>query len=211
MAYSKKLNLVFIHIPKCAGTSIIEAMRKVDPLVEHGHNKWYYYTEYSIASRDPMSFTVVRNPWDRVYSCYRYAIQKESYWYGKNKKWDVHPDYDVLKNYDFKDAVKILFNNKQLLEVPEYMRVNFRYFGDNWSYQHPFFSDIKSHKTIKQILRYENMDEICGWLEDVYGLNIPLLNVSKSDDYRLNYDGETIDLVSKIYSKDIEILKYKFE
>jgi hypothetical protein len=207
MAYSKKLNLVFVHIPKCAGTSIIEAMRSVDPSVEHGHNKWYYYTAYSIVSKDPMSFTIVRNPWDRVYSCYRYAIQKESYWHGENKRWGIHPDYNILKNYNFKDAVKILYNNKHLLDLPEHSRSNFKH---NWSYQHPFFTDEKTHKTIKQILRYENMSDICGWLLDAYGLEVPVLNVSHSEDYKTHYDDETIDLVSQIYAKDISILKYKF-
>ena len=208
MAYSKKLNLIFIHVPKCAGTSVIEAMRKIDPSTDHGHKPWTEYDTYEINIKSPASFTIVRNPWDRVFSCYNYARKSESYWHGQNKQYGVHPDHELLKKYDFKDCVKMLYYNRELLDKPANLRPNFKH---NWDHQHKYIFDKDGKPKVDHILRFEFMDEITDWLKSVHNLDLPELNIStKGQDYKDHYDDEMIDLVSQIYNMDIKLLKYVF-
>ena len=203
MAYSKKLDLVFIHIPKNAGTSIIEAMIEKDNTVKHGHYNWRLYS----GSNPKYSFSIVRNPWDRVYSCYRYAKMEKSFWHGKGSKWGTHPDYKICNQFNFKDIIKMLYNNRALLDLPEDKRPLFHY---NWSYQYNFIYNGNRVET-KNIFRYENMSKVEKYLEDNFQINLPKLNVSRGkNNYTEQYDDEMIDLVSKIYSKDIELFDYTF-
>ncbi|MFA5549773.1 MAG: sulfotransferase family 2 domain-containing protein [Porticoccaceae bacterium] len=208
MAYSQKLNLLFIHIPKCAGTSIIEAMREVDEQVIHGHNKWSHYQDRITEGSGPQSFAIIRNPWDRAFSCYSYAIKRESYWHGKNKRWGIHPDYMLLVNRSFKDAVRILYENRHLLDLPEQKRPHFHF---NWSYQYPYVYDDDGILKIKKLYRYENINEAISWLEENYGLKVRKLNTSTDGaDYRREYDSEAADMIAAIYGKDVEMFDFSF-
>lgn len=73
MLVSDKLRLIFVHVPKTGGNSIIEAMREAtDDIRTIGRwhitavggrgafPEWHTYT----------SFAFVRNPWDRTVSAY---------------------------------------------------------------------------------------------------------------------------------------------
>ena len=207
MAYSKKLNLIFIHVPKCAGTSIIEAMRAVDSSVKHGHSKWSDHVMRDITTKKPTSFGIVRNPWDRVFSCYNYARKSSSYWHGKGGIYGVHRDYELLSKYNFKDCIKILYKNRRLLDKPPHDRPHFQH---NWDKQHPYL--YKKHELqVDHVLRFERIDEVADWLHTLYGLTIPKINVSTDgEDYIKHYDDEMVDLVGKIYEEDVRILGYNF-
>lgn len=208
MAYSQMLNLLFIHIPKCAGTSIIEAMKEIDENVMHGHNKWSYYQSERIRSSDPESFAIIRNPWDRIFSCYSYAIKQESFWHGEKKRWGVHPDYKLLVNRSFNEAVSILYENRSLLDLPEQQRPHFHF---NWSYQYPYVYDENGILKVKALYRYDKIQEATSWLERKYGLNIRKLNASTEGfDYRKQYDTNAVEMVAEIYNKDIELFGFSF-
>ena len=83
MTICHKRKLIFIHIPKNAGTSIIKAMCPrpereevvFDKTIEE-YKEYYgeYWDEYK-------KFTVIRDPIDRFISAYKYARMKESGWF----------------------------------------------------------------------------------------------------------------------------------
>ena len=128
MAYSKKLNLIFVHVPKCAGTSIIEAMRAVDPSVAHGHSKWSDHVMRDITTKKPTSFGIVRNPWDRFLSCYTYFKK-----YGIRQGHDVSTGEIVNKFENFEEfthsfkSVQHLIKSSHLKNQTEWLdeRLNF--------------------------------------------------------------------------------------
>lgn len=168
MAYSEKLNLIYINIPVNGGDIIKEKMKLKDFSTDINDVTWKYYDVYPIRLVDPMSFTIVRNPWDRVYDYFSNTTHK-----------------------DFKDFVLSLKSNKIL--------------GD----QYPFIKDNEGYSKVKQILRYEFINEVFGWLNDVYGLGLSEIS-TKYSDYKNHYDSETISIVSDLYTEDIQKFNYGF-
>jgi len=74
MPVSFKHKLIFIHIPKNAGTSIRESLIDIDPDVIYWryHHTAEEYNEFLTRTKDFFKFTFVRNPWDRTISHYLY-------------------------------------------------------------------------------------------------------------------------------------------
>jgi hypothetical protein len=62
--------LQYIHVPKCAGNSVRKALRDAGASPESGHHTYEHY----IKCRKPAQFYIatIRNPWDRMVSCYEY-------------------------------------------------------------------------------------------------------------------------------------------
>ena len=81
MTICHERNLIFVHIPKNAGTSIIKAMATevenifmdatIEEYKEHYKDYWDKYKK----------FTVIRDPIDRFISAYKFARMKESGWF----------------------------------------------------------------------------------------------------------------------------------
>lgn len=205
MAYSEKLNLIFVHIPKCAGTSIIEAMVNIDPSTKHGHNSWNFYKNLN----STYSFSIVRNPWDRVVSCYNYAKMDSSYWHGTNKIYGEHPDYKLANSLSFKDLIKLFYKNKFLLNYPAYRRTHFRH---NWDRQVPYIYDYDLNLKVSDLYRFEDLDKVIPELCKRFNLDILHINKSNIDnvDYKSFYDEETKNMIYDIYREDIDVLNYSF-
>ena len=84
MLYNKKKGWAFVHVPKNAGTAIIQAadaMRSEDNSIEwmdRGdsvyHNKWSYWSQFD-ELKDLQPVGLLRNPWDRCLSLYTYNVE----------------------------------------------------------------------------------------------------------------------------------------
>src|SRR5439155_3241285 len=66
-------NCIFVHQRKCAGISIIRAFG-LDPSIPDWHfmNDGALSAEYTLAPPGYFRFSVVRNPWDRFVSGWKY-------------------------------------------------------------------------------------------------------------------------------------------
>lgn len=64
---------VFVHIPKCAGTSVVELFDSGSPRRTHAEWLRFYQADRKAFERF-FKFTFVRNPIDRFLSAYRYII-----------------------------------------------------------------------------------------------------------------------------------------
>jgi hypothetical protein len=65
-------NTTFIHIPKTGGSSITAWYRKN---INSKINKYIHFTLKEIKNPAPITFAVIRNPWDRVVSIYSFLIE----------------------------------------------------------------------------------------------------------------------------------------
>lgn len=63
----------FIHIPKCAGTSIVKSLGVIDP----GHYTYSDLVKMKVIRGDEPVILVIRNPVDRIISTYNYAKKAE--------------------------------------------------------------------------------------------------------------------------------------
>jgi hypothetical protein len=185
--YDKPL---FVHIPKTAGTSILNVFKDkgLDPWdrrsVEYprGHLPLVILKQQNIFSESVFSFAVVRNPYTRTYSCFHQ--------FNKSNKTNISFT-EYLKNIQRNNISRIT----PLLHLPQYLYV----IDDNGT--------IATDK----IYRFENLNE----LKSDFNLELGFDNPGKYvvELYNKDYTSEAIDLVHKIYKSDFERFGYseKFE
>lgn len=97
------LKLILIHVPKTGGTALTELLTKANDgkvLAPGHHGAQWYSTMYPIEWYTYTKVAVVRDPYDRFYSCYHYAKMLKSYWHSPDgsTEWGVHQDYPRLKD-----------------------------------------------------------------------------------------------------------------
>ena len=69
------MKLVFVHNSKTAGVSIVETLEHLPEFYNYGHRPLKLLST-RIATEDVITFTVVRNPFSRVWSQYNYYRTK---------------------------------------------------------------------------------------------------------------------------------------
>ena len=196
--YLDKKRCIFIHIPKTAGTSILAAIGKSSQ-DSRDHLPWYvYYTADPYKFNKYFKFTFVRNPWDRIYSTYRYLQA------GGNQKCDT-PISNIIKSYQTFDQFIIdglgngHFRN-HLLFLP---MANF-ILGPNEEIMVDFVG------------RYENLQKDFERLGRNLKLTTRLPKLNRSPhlvfgDYTRAYcSSKSIDIVGEIYKQDISVFNYNF-
>lgn len=189
---------IFTHIPKTAGLSIGYGI--------FGRHTGNHTTiaEYQIAfNRQEFNnffkFTFVRNPWDRLLSAFLFLKNG-----GRNKR-----DYQWAKKYlspyeSFDDFVMGWVNQKNIN------------MGVHFKPQYKFITIPNNYKPeVNFIGFYENLnndyEHICNRLQIRNQLILENKTIDKTGDYRSYYNDETIEIVSNVYSKDIELFGYDFE
>jgi hypothetical protein len=190
MPVSDDHQLLMVHIPKNAGTSIQE---ELGMRLEGHHDYSWYRRRHPSLWESCVTFCVSRNPFDRAVSCYEYAIQEESYWHSASNPddaaWGKHPDYDRLEGLSFKEALRI---------IPELKH-------QGWRPQHPWVcrgGDLM----VDTVLR---MESLAHDFRSLCGEDLPVLNRSREGrDWRSYYDDEALDLVRAYYVRDFEIFDY---
>lgn len=194
---SHDLKCVFIHIPKCAGTSVYKSL-KLD-FLGSGHAPASKHSEF--LDQRYFSFSFVRNPWDRIASSYRYfrSMQPEDRWYKGNEK---------LSNF----AKELSFNDFVLM-VPEFQKMMIREKGSVRSGIHfqPFSYFLD--KPVDYIGKMENINrdyiKICRRL-DIKIRPLKKINATNASNYQELYIEQTKDIVYNIYKEDIEKYNYEF-
>lgn len=187
---------IYIHIPKCAGTSIWRESGEDFTFFDHNirDKNFKYYKDSLERSYSTFSFTFVRNPWDRLASSYSFL---------KN---------GGLYKVDYEDYQKYFSKYK-----------NFRDLVLNW--QDTFFDQIHFKQQYKWICddddklivdfigRFENIQQdfnlICDKLK-IHRKQLVHKNKSKHNHYTEYYDEEMQRIVAEKYAKDIEYFGYKF-
>jgi hypothetical protein len=199
---SHEHKFIFIHIPKCGGTSVECAFNAWDDKDNFfvGSRKQHWFLDQIIKanpeSKDYASFAFIRNPFSRIVSEYKYA-KKESH-----NNCD-HIKSDSPLNLSFKEFCKDL----------EYNLDQYCYHFHEKSLC-DYLLNANGSEKVNYIGRLENFQKdfnaICDKME------IPqkrLPHVFKSDDkknYTEYYDDETRAIIAEKYAKDIDYFGYKF-
>ena len=198
----KNIPLIFTHIPKTAGISISswaereELVRFSRPAGEkHTTTKedieeWKKFVE---TPNKIQSFTVVRNPFDRLVSCWKYYVQR-----GKC-------NFETLEEFVFAERYMnpTSSNPKKKLVVENIGHVN--------SISYNSMNSFINQDTI--ILRYENLVEDFKIIQNMFDRHTPLnwLNGSNREEgYRQYYNEKTKEYISQLYADDLRIFNYKF-
>jgi len=190
MMICHKQKIIFTHIPKTAGTSILDTLGKVNKKQKVILSKPDHRTLIEIKNKDLESFwhyykfTVVRNPWEREWSLYKFLKIKDSFeTYLENVKNDK---YHYAKR---RFRLPNLFSNQV------------------------DFILINNQIELDQIIRFENLNngykELCRAIGKEI-TELPHLRKSNSTSYSDHYNRRCIDLVAELREKDISFLNYSF-
>jgi len=183
------LDYVFIHITKTGGTSITEVVGRVfrkhltvkEVIKYIGRKKW----------DNAYTFTVVRNPWAKVVSQYKFRTKTNK---SKMKEKPITFKNWVIKV--FKENDEYYYNCRPLIFAPQV----------DWLKNNEGIIDID------KILQFENLSEEFSEVAEHIGIDsdLPHLNSTKKSKYQDYYDEETKKIVANWFWEDIETFDYKF-
>lgn len=205
---------IFIHIPKTAGASIINSLEKYKITIiknQRCKNQNYHSTIYDAIDqcniKQYKKFSVVRNPYDRVISWYKFRIKcirhdlKQYYKNNFRKGLILSSSYENLKE-EYEDSQ----NFEKWIS---------KYYNCAWD--NTWFS-IKNNQYewigdyMDIIIRFENLEEELQQ-KILPFKNIELLHSNKSSNQKLYkhwYTEESKKAVYKMYEKDLDFFKYTF-
>lgn len=193
MTINHENKLIFVHIPKNAGTSIIKSMGVENifidkPIDEYKNYYKKYWSEYK-------KFAVVREPIDRFISAYKFSRMEESGWFSSTGKENLqkHVHYEICNSMDINEYVLYLYKNPK-----EFTR---------WTLPQTFFVSDKNEKIeIDYFVRYENLLED---LRQVGLTRIERLNISKINDENLiQLTKKSKKMLYEIYDIDYSNFSY---
>jgi chondroitin 4-sulfotransferase 11 len=177
--------VLFIHVPKAGGTSTQKALS----LGGRGHIRITDVKGY----RRYFSFSVVRNPYSRLVSAFEYLTQRETL-----PAWD-HKESDYVYAYrgDFKRFVK-----EVVAAVDIYRSIHL--------VPQTFFLCDGDRIVVNRLIALEHLDRDLPPLARRVGGARRLSRSNPSlrrqiDEY---YDGETREIVARVYEKDFRLLGY---
>lgn len=200
-----KKKVVYLDIPKVANTSIKASIMGFK-------DKEYSVTEVHILASEKgvnelselqkgyHKFTFVRNPFERLVSCY------ESKYHTDKKELKDHLWYDYyLFGYIRKDKGFDHFV-KKIYRIPDYLK-DFHFLP-----QYNIVYNKSGKSRVNDIGKLEHISELYPQLQKKYGFDdLPHLNQSEKKVWMDYYTKETAALAYRMYRKDIEAFGYKSE
>ena len=182
--------LKFIHITKCAGTSIEDVGKENNILWGRFHKEYGWWHEIFINKSEELKlkydwFIIVRNPYERLISEF----------YCKWGGIGTHHNIDNINEKEFNLYIKKRILNRSIR-------------GDHYTEQYKYIDEnISIH-----ILKFENIEFEFNELMKKYKLNIVLnkkSNASKNKKFTVkSFTPELIKLINKVYHKDFLMFGY---
>ena len=210
ISVSRKHKILFLHIPKAAGSSINALIKSLDPdsgaLCERAHESAsHIYEKHPNEFKEYFKFAVVRNPWARAVSLYHYRQKTRNH---NPPHW---PSRKEINSMSFRDVVL-----KSLEQGEEYAEVCPPRDAPEIAWLEPScFSwvNINDEISVDYICKLESIEKDIALMFEYLGLQastLPHLNTSDHRPYAHYYDDETREIVANKYAKDIEHFGYGF-
>lgn len=202
---SKEKKVIYLRIPKVANSSIKASLysgaTKDDYsvhrcVIDAGMQK----EKLSAEELDYFKFTYVRNPFERLVSCYESKYHNDKKLGQKFYRYDVYLLGYLRRDQGFDNFIK------RIVRLP-YCCMDRHFFPQyNWTH------DRKGRQLVDYVGQYENLEEDFKKIQEKYDLKpLPHYNNSGGEkrDWRSYYTLETAELVYKKYKKDFECFGYE--
>jgi chondroitin 4-sulfotransferase 11 len=199
---SRRLKVAYVAIPKVACRSIKIALAKPYGVAYQAdiHNaRWDRFSSLQelAAAEDYFRFTVVRNPWDRVASCYYHKVHL------------VHRDPTrqwILGSYD-----GLL---RPSMSFPEFVaavaKIPDAHANEHFASQWPMISHSGT-LAVDHVVRFEKLAAEWQSLQSRFPFpDLPHENKTDHPPYRELYCNDTRQFVAERYAQDIAKLDYCF-
>ncbi|MEQ8554258.1 MAG: sulfotransferase family 2 domain-containing protein [Cyclobacteriaceae bacterium] len=182
--YLDSCSLGYVENPKVACTSVKSVLKQ----------KANMRSSFTITSRttEYYFFTVVRNPFSRLVSCYKNKILRGEWIYNRYLLGSLR--YGLRQGMSFEDFVR-----KVAIIPDKYSDIHFRS-------QACIIKKINDYGTCK-VLMLENINSEFGEISCKFGLgDLPNKNISHNQEEWVDYfTPELIDIVYNRYKKDFEL------
>ena len=196
----REQGMIFTHVPKSAGTSIVQALFGQ----KSRHVPIFRYAAYDETRfRECFKFTFVRNPWSRIHSAYHYLHRRVGAgdrfldW-----KWASHYLADTPT---FEHFVLRLRNRRFCRSVKRYI-----HFRD----QLDWISIPGRGKVMDFVGYFESLERdfpvVCQQMGLEQVPELPRLRPGRGTDYVEAYTDAMVDIVGHMYDKDISTFGYEF-
>jgi hypothetical protein len=195
------VGLVFVHIPKTAGTSIRTGLstfprtrsRRYLRLRTHARAFEYRLALGEQRWREYFSFAVVRNPFDLMVSSYFWWLEKA---------------------HKFRSLKRMRQRVREMADFREFIRSDLgrgyinEYRGDIFDW-----ISLDGDIIVDHVARVETLADdwrtICERV-GVQAADLPRENTTTRGDYRRYYDDETAEIVAERFHKTIDLFGYRF-
>lgn len=191
-----RMKCIFVHIPKCAGVSMCKSLFGN---LGGGHQTASHYRlafdydEYS----NYFKFTVVRNPWDRLVSAFKFL--KAGGFNSQDRLW---AEKNLAQFHDFESFVLGWVSKENIW--------NYYHFRPQYHY----ICDCRGRLDVDFVAYFETLGEDFKGIVDRLGVSASLefLNKGASEgaNYTDYYNEITKEIVRDVYSRDVELLEYDF-
>lgn len=203
-----KKQILFSHIPKCCGTSVVNLLNSngikfihVHPLLNgisppnslrNIQESVDFYKAHSFTK-----FSITRNPYDRFVSLYFFFVnQTESHRYYKH---DFRVVEEIKKYKNFEDFCLNFSSFK--------FKRHFHFLPQNtWTHNN-------NKQVIENIFSMDSIEHLESFLSETLRIpNAKLKKLNKSNrlEYQRYYNDDLRSIVKNIYIDDIEIFNYSF-
>ena len=185
---------IFIHIPKTAGISIIKSI--YGNVTNEGHRSIYFYKQvFEKNFKDFFTFSFVRNPYDRLYSSYKFLQTG-----GMNEHDKVAFQKYLSKFSDFEDFVLNGLNNEIIYEIIHFVP------------QSEFICNKNGEILVDFVGRFENLNDDLNSISKKIKKELALEHHNKNfkKDYKKIYNQAMKTKVYEVYNRDFVLFNYNF-
>jgi hypothetical protein len=210
--YNEDSNLIFVHIPKNAGSS----MESYPFIGGSGHEPIL-----SIKQRLPeeifdnaFKFAFVRNPWDRVVSAFFHGSRNLVA--GTGIRWRDPNSFDIFVRFMYQKGLDLPAMYPEFMTEPDgSMRPRSYPIHHHFLPQWFFVTDERGATPMNFIGYYENLTR--GWERvlntlgrDFVSLPRTMAGMRPVSGYHDYYTDETAEMVGELYKRDCELFAYDF-
>lgn len=194
----REAGIVFMHVPKAAGTSINLALYGQ----WMGHARARDLKRWAPADVKALpSFAVTRNPWDRLVSAYRFATRGRGVGGGfEASPWRAEryrgPEFETFERF-----------------ATGWLRRGHIWLDPIFQPQCSWICDRRGNVLVNHVGRIEDLGPTFSFLEQHLG-HLPAVRIGNRSgervDYRSYYTSNLARLVGEIYAEDVERFGYEF-
>lgn len=195
----RSAGIVFIHIPKAAGSSVNQAL--------YGRFMGHYSVQEFLGSasadlKQLPRFAITRNPWSRALSAYRFARAGKGGGDGVTAGMQ-HPERYYIPQFEsFERFVIEWLDGRDIESLDGIFRPQLSY-----------VTDKAGQLVVDHLGKVEDLRPTSEWLEKTIGKRVDFPHSNQTGeqvDFRSFYSDQTADIIARIYQNDIEAFGYKF-